>query len=301
MSRRLWALRHYLRLIEKPHLRRARDPVKLRRSFERSARLLFHPMRGTGFAQADLGPDAGRGRGVEITPAQVRGGPLILYFHGGGYVFGAPETHQAMIARLCALTGLRAVLPRYRLAPEHPFPAAPDDALAAYRAVMHHPGGVILGGDSAGGGLVLGLLGQVLAQGLPLPLGCFAFSPLTDMTFSGDSVRANARAEAVLPVERIADMSRMYLNGAAADDPRASPLRAAFRGAPPVWLAVGDTEILFDDSRRMAAHLMAEDVDVTCVIERDMPHVWPIFQTVLPEARQTLTELAAWITSLSRL
>ena len=93
----------------------------------------------------------------------------------------------------------------------------------------------------------------------------------------------------------------MYLNGAAADDPRASPLRAAFRGAPPVWLAVGDTEILFDDSRRMAAHLMAEDVDVTCVIERDMPHVWPIFQTVLPEARQTLTELAAWITSLSRL
>ncbi len=296
MSRRLQLLRPYLRLTERRHLLRAQDPVRLRRSFETKARLFFRAVPGSRFSK----PQTDAFDGIEVTPKEARNGPLILYFHGGGYVFGSPATHKAMLARLAALTGLSAVLPRYRLAPEHPFPAAPEDALAAYRAVMDRPGGVILGGDSAGGGLALALLGQIIAQGLPLPVGCFAFSPLTDATFSGDSIRTNAASDVILPAERIGDLARMYLGDHPADDPRASPLFAGFQGAPPVWLAVGDTEILLDDSRRMAEHLMAQGVDVTCLVERDLPHVWPLFQTLLPEARQTLAELAGWITSLSR-
>ncbi|QIE46426.1 alpha/beta hydrolase [Pseudohalocynthiibacter aestuariivivens] len=301
MSRRLGILRPYLRLTEKRHLARAQDPVKLRRSFELKAKIFFRAVADTQYRDLNVGSGDVALSGVEVTPKVQRDGPVILYFHGGGYVFGSPDTHKAMLARLSSLTGLRAVLPRYRLAPEHPFPAAPEDALSAYRAVMDHPGGVIIGGDSAGGGLVLSLLARIIALGLPLPLGCFAFSPLTDVTFSGDSIRDNARAEIILPADRVGDMAGMYLGDHPADDPIASPLFAGFLGAPPIWLAVADTEILLDDSRRMAEHLMGQGVDVTCLVERDLPHVWPLFQTILPEARQTLAELAGWITSLSRL
>jgi acetyl esterase/lipase len=157
---------------------------------------------------------------------------------------------------------------------------------------------VILGGDSAGGGLALALLGEVLRQGLPVPRGCFALSPLTDLTFSGQSLRSNAASDVMLPAGRAAEMAQIYLQGATADDPRASPLFADFTGAPPVWLCAGDTEILLDDTRRMAARLRAQGATVTEIIEHDLPHVWPYFHTLLPEARETLHALAAWIRSL---
>ena len=297
MSLRARLLNGWLIRIEKRFLARAAQPEQLRRRMERSARLLFRPPLGTLFAHRSLGNmDA-----TEITPPGARDGPLILYFHGGGYIFGSPRTHRAMVAQLAARTGLRAILPRYRLGPEHPFPAAAEDALVCYRAVMDHPGGVILGGDSAGGGLALVLLSQICALGLPQPLGTFCFSPLTDMSFSGESFAFNASADVLLPAHRAADMAQMYLQGANVDDPRASPLRAGFQGAAPVWITAGSSEILLDDARRMAEHLMDQGIDVTCVIEQDLPHVWPIFQGVIPEAGQTLAELTGWISSLSRL
>nr|WP_303626404.1 alpha/beta hydrolase [Roseovarius sp. M141] len=266
---------------------------------ERSARLFFHPPKGVTFDDITLGDSTLAA--TRVTPVDPCVGPLILYLHGGGYIFGSPRTHRAMMAHLAARTRLCAVLPRYRLAPEHPFPAAPEDALTAYRAVMDHPGGVILGGDSAGGGLALALLAQIGGLGLPQPLGTFCFSPLTDMTFSGDSFAANAKADPLLPAHRARDMAQMYLRDGDADDPRASPLYADFAGAGPVWLTAGDTEILLDDTRRMAKRLLTQGVDVTCIIEPGLPHVWPLMHALLPEARQTLSGLAGWITSLSRL
>ena len=301
MSLRARLLCGWLRQTEKRIIARAEQPATLRRHMERSARLFFHPPRGTTFddvslTESDLAA-------TRITPMDAAGGPLILYFHGGGYIFGSPSTHRAMVAHLAARTRLCAVLPRYRLAPEHPFPAASEDALAAYRAVMDHTGGVILGGDSAGGGLALGLLAQIGALGWPQPLGTFCFSPLTDMTFSGPSFCSNAKADPLLPAQRAWDMAQMYLQGADPLNPLASPLYANFAGAGagPVWLTAGDTEILLDDTRRMAGHLMEQGIDVTCIIEPGLPHVWPLMHALLPEARQTLDGLAGWITSLSRL
>jgi acetyl esterase/lipase len=305
VSLRARLLTGWLRQTEKRLMARTQHPDLLRGHMERTARLFFHPPRGVRFGSVALGgKDAGGGPqigGTEVVPRGHRDGPLILYLHGGGYVFGSPRTHRAMVAHLAARTGLRAILPRYRLAPEHPFPAALEDALTAYRALMDHPAGVILGGDSAGGGLSLSLLAQIRTLGLRQPIGTFCFSPLTDFTFSGDSFRTNASADAVLPAHRASDMAKFYLSGADPRDPRASPLFADFTGTGPVWLTVGDTEILLDDTRRMTDHLVAQGVDVTCVTERDLPHVWPLMQGMIPEARQTLTELSGWITALSRL
>ena len=287
-------LNAWLRAVEKPALRRG-TPDRVRRRFEMVARLAFHGPRDVAAEWTEHG-----GRpALALTPPGALGAPTLLYFHGGGFVFGSPKTHQAMLARLARSVGLRAVLPRYRLAPEHPFPAALEDAMAVYRALAGR-GPVILGGDSAGGALALTVLAEVLKEGLPKPLGVFAFSPLTDLTFSGESVARNAAREAVLPADRAPDLVAFYLGDQAADDPRVSPLFAAFHGAPPVWLCAGTGEILLDDTRRMAARLRDQGVDVTEVIETDLPHVWPIFHNTLPEARTTLGAVEAWITSLSR-
>ena len=289
-------LNPWLRLTEKRRLAREIDPAALRRTLEAKARLFFHAPRGTAFARDRIGD-------VPVQWVAARGvareaGPLLLYFHGGGYVFGSSDTHRALLGRLSAETGLPACLADYRLAPEHPFPAAFEDALAVWRDLANRPGGVILGGDSAGGGLALAVLGEILREGLPGPVALFAFSPLTDFTLSGESLRVNAGADVMLPAARAPETAELYLQGAPAGDPRASPLFADFTGAPPVWLTAGDTEILLDDTRRMAARLRAQGVAVTETIARDLPHVWPFFHALLPEARTTLHALAGWIRRL---
>lgn len=292
MSWQLRLLNRHLRWFEKPALAR-HDKDRLRRSFAFKSRLYFHAPLGTSFERASLG-------GVPVQWARARGvqpAPVILYFHGGAYVFGTSTTHRAMLAKLSALTGLPACLPDYRLAPEHPFPAQIDDALACYRALRatHE---VIIGGDSAGGGLALALLHEILAQGLAPPMGVFAFSPLTDVTYSGASVAENAARDCVLSATRIGEMLEMFLRGQDPRDPRASPLFGRFTDAPPVWMTVGDTEILRDDTLRMQAALVAQGVQSVLSVKPDHPHVWPIFHNVLPEAGQTLRDLAGWIRSL---
>lgn len=296
MSLRGRLLNLQLRFFEKPHLARARDPAEIRAGFETKARLFFHGPRGSRF-------EPGRLADVPVTwaigPGVTReAGPVLLYFHGGGYVFGSPATHRAMLARLSHLTGLPACLPDYRKAPEHGFPDAVEDGLAVLNALGPHPGGVILGGDSAGGGLALAVLAEARRRGGPPPRAAFAFSPLTDLTFSGASLAQNAQTDVMLPAARTGEMAKMYLQGADPRDPRASPLFADFTGAGPVWICAGDTEILLDDTRRMATALRAQGVAVTEVIERDLPHVWPLFQWLLPEAGATLRDLAGWIRSL---
>ncbi|WP_322865191.1 alpha/beta hydrolase [Aquicoccus sp. G2-2] len=295
MSLRARLINRALRLIEKPRLTRCQEPESLRRGFERNAWLWFHGPRGSRYEAAALGGVPG----LRVSGPGAGGERILLYFHGGGYVMGAPRTHRAMLARLSQLTTRVAYLPDYRKAPEHPFPAAVEDALAAYRALIEQTPAdrVVMGGDSAGGGLVLALLSEICRIGLPQPGATFVFSPLTDMTFSGASFQQNAQADVMLPTVRAKDMQQMYLAGHDPRDPRASPLFANFKGAGPVWLSVGDTEILLDDTRRMAGHLTQEGVSVKMTVEHDLPHVWPIFQRLMPEADATLRALADWLNS----
>lgn len=295
-SFRARALNIWLRLTEKTHLARTKDPVKLRRSFERKARFLFRAPRGTSFEKTRLGDRPA----LSVKPAATVAGKTVLYFHGGAYVMGAPRTHKAMLATLCGKAGCDAVLQDYRKAPEYPFPAAVDDALAAYAELCtkRDPQDIILGGDSAGGGITLALLGEICRRGLAQPAGVFVLSPLTDVTFSGASITQNAKADTVLPAARVKDLEHLYLVGADAGDPRASPLFATFTGAAPVFLTVGDTEILRDDTLRMAAALTDAGVEVTLKLEEDLPHVWPLFHNYMPEARRTLGLVAGWINSL---
>jgi len=287
-----------LRLIEKRHLRRETSFTNLRRRFSQQARLLFPAPPFAAFL-----PDRLCVEGHAVDALWVNAGlpsrdGVILYLHGGAYVFGGSDTHRAMLARLSALTGLRTVLPDYRMAPEHPFPAAPEDALIAYKALLargYRPSQIVLGGDSAGGGLTLSLLYTICSAGLPRPGVVFAFSPWTDLTLSGESLKTNRQADPVLPTDRIEDMRDIYLDGASPRDPKASPLFGNFKGAPPVMISVGDTEILLDDSRRMAASLKAQDVNVRLDVWENAPHVWQIFQGRLSEADCSLKDVAAFI------
>ncbi|MEO9574827.1 MAG: alpha/beta hydrolase [Lentilitoribacter sp.] len=296
MSLRSRILNPYLRLTEKPFLTRASNPAALRRILEIKSRLFFHSPLGVNRAWHDLaGAPA-----LHITPRETNFGRTLFYIHGGAHVFGSPSTHAAMLSSLAKRVGARAVLPRYPLAPEQPFPAAPDHCLAAYRALLAtgvNPAELIVGGDSAGGNLAFALLADLCAGGDPLPAGVFALSPLLDLSSSGDSIRANAARDVILPTSRLKKAAQNYLNGHAAEDPRASPLFADFTGAPPVWLTVGDTEILLDDSVRLAERLKAQRVKVDLTVEQDLPHVWPIFHNLIPEANATLDQLAAWITT----
>ncbi|WP_339760748.1 alpha/beta hydrolase [uncultured Sulfitobacter sp.] len=292
------ALNTYLRLIEKRKMRRAKTPQKLRQNLELSARLLFHPPRGTQVEKTMFPGDVDV---LTVTPKYVTSDFVIFYIHGGGFVFGSPETHAAMLGQLAARVGARVVMPRYRLAPEFKFPAAADDVEAAYGALIASgvaAQNIVVGGDSAGGALAYGLLSGILTKKLPAPRGVFGFSPFVDFTRQGASFVENAEREAVLAPERAVDMLEMYLADADRSDARLNTLSADFGGAPPVWLCVGDTEILRDDSRALSQHLKSCDVDVNFHEEHDLPHVWPIFHNILPEARQTLDDLAGWITAL---
>jgi monoterpene epsilon-lactone hydrolase len=294
MSRIKPLLNAWLHWIEKPYLARVKEPQTLRRSFERKARFIFTAPSGTTRREDVVsGVPVLHVAGAD-TPASSEG-PLVLYVHGGAYTFGSARTHLGLAGAISVRVGWPVCLVDYRLAPEHPFPAAIDDLRAVYAALADRVGGVILGGDSAGGGLVLALLGDLLARRETLPRAVFAFSPVTDLAFSTGSFQSNRAADVLLPAERAKEMTDLYLGDADPTDPLASPIHADFNGAPPVWLSVGTTEILLDDTRRMTDKLRAQGVVVEEVIEDDLPHVWPFFQRFLPEGRATLDALADWL------
>lgn len=286
-SLRLRALNAFCRRVVRPGLARTPTPAKGRADFERQARLLF-PVPPFCLALSDTDMDW-----VSVGRPARRG--VILYFHGGAYFAGSPRTHRALGARLAALSGLRVALARYPLAPENPAPAAFDAALAAHARLLalgHAPGEIVLGGDSAGGGLALALLARLTQEGRA-PAGLFAFSPWTDLTGSGASIARNAARDRLLEPARLREVVSYVTGGRTGpDDPRLSPLFARFVAPPPVWIAVSRTEILHDDASRMAERLREAGGRVTLEEEPDAPHVWPLFDGYAPEARETLAEAA---------
>ncbi len=288
-SRRLSFLNFILRWLVKPRLMLNRDPKTARREMARAARFVFRsPPYVLDLPEADV-------EWVSVGTCHPR--KVILYFHGGGYVAGSPATHRAMMARLSRLSGLRVALPRYRLAPEHPAPAAFEDACRAYDTLLARgiaPGDIILGGDSAGGGLALALLAHLTREGRA-PVAGFFLSPWTDLTLSGASLTRNAKRDVLLPVRRIEELVRLVKGQCAPNDPRLSPLFAQFEAPPPVMIHASKSEVLWDDSRRMAERLRDCGGRVILQAEENAPHVWPVFDGYIPEARATLREIAIFL------
>lgn len=289
MSLGLAALDLILRLREKPYLARAADFPQARARMEREAARLG-PL-PAGLRETTL---AGR-PALRLDPPLGR--PTLLWLHGGAYCLGSPRTHARMATALAKRSGAGLVLPAYRLAPEHPFPAAHDDACAAWEALAAEipPDRIAIGGDSAGGGLALALLRQLIARKAPLPAGVVAFSPWTDLTGAAASLRVLARRDALLPAARFQEIGALYLAGADPRDPRASPRFGAYPGAPPVLIQSSRAEILRDDARAMAARLRAEGVLVRHDEWRLTPHVWQIYAGLLPEADQALDAASAFL------
>ena len=281
MSLRLAVLSFWLRLIEKPSLARMPDEITLRRRFEQIAARLFVMPKGIEGVEEALG-------GVRAKRYGAGAAPAILYLHGGAFLAGNHRTHGHLAAWLSRHAGMPAHLIGYRLAPEHPFPAAVDDALAAFRALAAQ-GPVVLAGDSAGGGLVFSLLVALREEGLADPLACVAFSPWADMTLRAESLTRNARADCMLPVGRMREVSARYLDGADPSDWRASPVLARFDPVPPpAFISYAANEILSDDATAMAAALRRSGGEVVLERHDAAPHAWPIFARHLPEADATL-------------
>ncbi len=270
---------------------RATDPAPLRRHFDRSAAWFFRAPRAVHTWQ-----DAGAS-GLWIqsgTPAVRR---VILYFHGGGYICGSAKTHTKLIARLSRMSGIRAYAPDYRLAPEHPMPAALQDAEDAWNYLIskgYLPSDIVLGGDSAGGGLALLLLSRLCQRGTP-PAMVFGWSPFCDMTFSGASVVENGKKDHFFPGDRVHVLGEMILAQGDPSDPQVSPLFAQFPECPPVLLQVSDSEIMRDDSYRMADKLREFDARIDLQTWQDAPHVWQMFDGWFPEARAAIGQTSEWI------
>jgi epsilon-lactone hydrolase len=226
------------------------------------------------------------------------GDRVLLYLHGGGYQIGSPATLRRMVALLSAAAGAPALSVDYRLAPEHPFPAAVDDAVAAYRWLLAggtDPATVALAGDSSGGGLALATLVALRDAGEPMPAAAFAISPWTDLALTGESLRTRAAVEVMVQPDGIPETAALYLAGADPRHPYASPLYADLRGLPPVLIHVGDAEVVLDDSTRFAARAREAGVDVTLEVWDEMPHVWHAFAGLLPEAGQAIARAGDWL------
>jgi acetyl esterase/lipase len=231
-------------------------------------------------------------------PAGSRPG-TILYFHGGSFALGSPETAMALTAHLVLRTGIRAISLDYRLAPEHPFPAAIDDGLAAYRALLdegHDPGTILFAGDSAGGGLAVTTTLAARDSGVPVPAGIVAFSPGLDHTRSGASMASRSGADPLFTREGMERTGELYLAGQDPRQPLLAPaVLADLTGFPPILLQVGTNELLLDDSVRLADRARAAEVDVILDVVADVPHVFPAFVGTLDEADEALDRAALFI------
>lgn len=222
----------------------------------------------------------------------------IFYLHGGGYVIGSINTHRDLIARLSRAAAARALAIDYRLAPEHPFPAAVEDATAAYRWLLSagvNAERLVIAGDSAGGGLTVATLVALRDAADPLPAAGVCISPWVDLEGLGDSMRTKADADPMIQSNGIQGMGKVYLGDAHPHTPLAAPLYADLTGLPPLLIHVGTAEVLLDDSTRLAERARSAGVDVTLEPWDDMIHVWHFFAVMLPEGQQAIDRIGEFI------
>lgn len=233
-----------------------------------------------------------------IIPLGAIAGRVMLYLHGGGYTAGSPRSHRPMVARLADASHTAAVVPDYRLGPEHRFPAAVDDALAVYRALIADgidPDRMVIAGDSAGGGLALALALALKAQDLPQPAGYYVMSPWADLTQSHATYRTKAESDPSITKAGLDQAAQAYLGGLDAHDPLASPVFGDFTGLPPILIQTGSEEALLGDSLMIADVAGQARVAVRLEIWPEMIHVFQAWGGTLQAARRALKIGAAWM------
>jgi epsilon-lactone hydrolase len=221
---------------------------------------------------------------------------VVLYLHGGGFMIHLPRSYRRFARRIAEAYGATVYVPDYRLAPEHRHPAATDDCLAAYRALLDDgcdPRRLCIMGDSAGGNLALVTLLRARDAKLPLPACAILLSPGADLTFSGASYRRNARADPFVPMNALHQIVKQYVDAGTTSHPHASPMLGDFTGLPPIKILVGSTEVLLDSSIGTAESCRAAGVDVVLQVWHQMPHVFPMLG-FLPEGRMAMQHMVAF-------
>jgi epsilon-lactone hydrolase len=231
-----------------------------------------------------------------VTMPNSANGRVVLYLHGGGYVMGSRRTHRELAARIARDASARVLVLEYRLAPEHPFPAAVDDATEAYRWLRKQgfaASSIAIAGDSAGGGLTLATLLKLRDAGDALPACAVLLSPWTDLDGTGASAQPGGADDPMIPLAALRDMGKIYAQQSTAN-PLASPLHANFKGLPPLLIQVGTRELLLDDSTRVADKARAAGVTVRLEIEEGAFHVWQAMPA-LPEAVEAVKRIGAFV------
>jgi acetyl esterase/lipase len=231
-------------------------------------------------------------------PREATPGKVLLYLHGGAYALGSCDSHRKLVTHIARAGKIEAVMPEYRLAPEHPFPAGLDDAVAVFKELLGMGYGaddIIIGGDSAGGGLSVAAMLQLRHQGAPLPRAAILLSPFLDMSASGESMKTRASQEPWFHAEEIEVVIRYYCPDEDVRNPLLSPVFANVSGLPPMLIHVGDDEILLSDSTRFAHKLRTAGIDVELEVFLEMWHVFQLFIGTMPESKRAVRKIGAYI------
>jgi len=267
----------------------------------REQRPLFDQMIAAAPVPADVVTTPGQLGGVPVIHVDIPGTTtdgVVVYFHGGFFAIGSAASSVGLASELARKARMRVVTVDYRLAPEHPYPAAPHDALAAYRGLLdsgQDVARVAVAGESAGAGLAVVTLAAVQRAGLPQPASAVLMSPWADLADAGDSLKTKAEVDPVLTADAVRVRARDYLGGADAADPAVSPVHVSLAGLPPLLIQAGSHEILLDDAIRLASRAAHDDVAVTLDVVPGLPHVFQAFAAVLDEGQAALTRAGAFL------
>lgn len=233
-----------------------------------------------------------------IIPRKADHNKVFLYLHGGGYALGSKQTHRALVAEIVRQAGICALIPEYRLAPEFPFPCAMLDAVRCYEWLLetgHDPADILVGGDSAGGGLCLSMLLEIRERGLPMPSKQVLISPWVDLTVSKPSIFKFMDKTPMFFYREMKAWARNYADEFPLDDPRVSPLYADLSGLPPMLLQMSDTEVLVDEDMELADRAREAGIQVTHQVSHGLMHVWHVYWRYLEQGREAITRIVDYI------
>ena len=286
-----WLTGRYMQKLDVPNV-----PVtEAREHLETAARMLSRRARGVETRPEKLA-------GVEVDwlyPKDARRDKVLYYLHGGAYVLGSRSTHRKLVGHMAKAAGISALVPEYRLAPENPFPAGLEDAIAVYKALLESgvaPSDIVISGDSAGGGLTVATLLSLRHEGVPMPAAVVLLSPFLDVTGSGESMKTRVERDPWFNPNDIHVVARYYSPDETQwTNPLISPVFANVAGLPPTLIHVGDDEILLSDSTRFAEHLREEGVEVELEVFPELWHVFQLFVGKMPESKAAIAKIGKYI------